>query len=159
MHGVCLFGAAFNACSVIKQPACQGEGCRPSPWPKETSWHSYIKGCPCIDRQANLRRNASCLENRAVKPTTCSPFLQLSPLLLVFSAAFKKQSWWEHIDFSLWFILFSEKSHGMPSPSLDLRPDQLLWQHCAVARWGGCSPLGEHFQAVALGTRRLRLLP
>lgn len=90
MRDVCLLGAAFSPCSVTKQPAFQVEGCRPSPWPKETFWHNYIKGCPCIDRQVNLRRNASCLEDRAVKLTACSSFLQISSLLLVASAAFKK---------------------------------------------------------------------
>lgn len=38
----------------------------------------------------------------------------------------------------------------MPSPSLDLRQDQLLSQLCAGASRGGCSPLGGHYQAMAL---------
>lgn len=38
----------------------------------------------------------------------------------------------------------------MPSPSLDVKPEQLLSLPCAVVSRGGCSPLGGHHQAVAL---------
>lgn len=43
----------------------------------------------------------------------------------------------------------------MPSPSLDLKPDQLLSRPCAAVSWGGCSPLDGQYQAVALRAWRL----